>query len=50
MVSGKYLGEVVRLIMLKMTDLGLALGGNFPSALEEVWSFTTSLVCQIVDG
>ncbi|XP_038071150.1 hexokinase-2-like isoform X2 [Patiria miniata] len=50
MISGKYLGEVARIILVKLTRLGVAFGGKLPKGLEEDWIFATSFISEIVGG
>ncbi|XP_022091810.1 hexokinase-1-like [Acanthaster planci] len=50
MISGKYLGEVARIILAKLAHLGVAFRGKLPKPLEEDWIFTTSFISEIVEG
>ncbi|XP_076141524.1 hexokinase HKDC1 [Alosa pseudoharengus] len=47
MVSGMYMGELVRLILLKMAKKGLLFGGVISDALRTKGKFQTKHVCQI---
>lgn len=51
-ISGRYLGELVRLIMIKMIDVGLLMSNvsweKFrKTGLMEPWSFTTDYISKI---
>ncbi|KAM7406256.1 hypothetical protein PAMP_000644 [Pampus punctatissimus] len=47
MVSGMYLGELVRLVVLKMAKLGLLFDGNVSSALKTKGKITTAHVAAM---
>ncbi|KAL2083244.1 hypothetical protein ACEWY4_021017 [Coilia grayii] len=47
MVSGMYMGELVRLILLKMAKRGLLFGGVVSDALRTKGKFQTKHICQI---
>ena len=47
MVSGLYMGELVRLILLKMAKKGLLFGGVISDSLRTKGKFQTKHVCQI---
>lgn len=47
MVSGMYMGELVRLILLKMAKKGLLFGGFISEALRTKGKLQTEHVCQI---
>uniref|UniRef100_H2Y728 Phosphotransferase n=1 Tax=Ciona savignyi TaxID=51511 RepID=H2Y728_CIOSA len=47
MISGMYMGEIVRLVLVKLTDDGLLFGGKGSDALRTRGSFQTSYVSQI---
>jgi hexokinase len=47
MVSGKYLGELVRLVAAERTGRGLMFGGRLPEALAERERFGSERVCAI---
>ncbi|XP_032806806.2 hexokinase-2-like isoform X1 [Petromyzon marinus] len=44
MISGMYLGEIVRLVLVKLTEEGLLFGGKVSSALGTKGSFETRFV------
>ena len=45
--SGLYLGELVRLVLVKLTQLDVLFSGQLPPSLVIPWSLTTSHVTQI---
>lgn len=47
MVSGKYLGELVRLVVAEQAARGLMFGGRLPEALAEREGFGSERVCAI---
>lgn len=47
MVSGMYMGELVRLILLKMAKKGLLFGGFISDALRTKGKLQTEHICQI---
>ncbi|XP_071112937.1 hexokinase type 2-like [Haliotis cracherodii] len=46
--SGHYLGELVRLVLVKLIDQKLLLGGATSTQILERWNFTTTDVTKIV--
>ena len=49
-VSGKYLSEVARSILAKLTRLGSIFGGQLPKALIEEWIFTPVSCAKLLKG
>ncbi|XP_077992238.1 hexokinase-2-like [Glandiceps talaboti] len=47
MISGMYLGELVRIILLKLADSNLAFGGKTSDLLKTQWKFETAYLSQI---
>jgi hexokinase len=47
MVSGMYLGELVRLVLLKLTESGSLFGGKLPVVLTKKDVFYTKYVSEI---
>ncbi len=47
MVSGMYMGELVRLILLKMAKKGLLFHGQVSDALRTKGTFQTEHICLI---
>ncbi|EON64680.1 hypothetical protein W97_03913 [Coniosporium apollinis CBS 100218] len=47
LISGRYLGEIVRLIMLEAIDTAGLFGGEIPSRLTEPYSFDTGIMAAI---
>ena len=47
MISGMYMGEIVRLILVDMTNEGLLFGGVGSEILSEKGSFYTKFVSEI---
>nr|XP_009857733.1 hexokinase-2-like isoform X4 [Ciona intestinalis] len=47
MISGMYMGEIVRLVLVKLTEDGLLFGGETSEALKTPGTFQTSYVSQI---
>ncbi|KAI9491563.1 hypothetical protein BDB00DRAFT_831973 [Zychaea mexicana] len=47
MVSGAYLGELVRLIAIDFIKADLLFGGVVPEGLEELWSFPTAYMSAL---
>lgn len=47
MVSGMYLGEIVRLVVLKMAKLGLLFDGRVTDALRTKGKITTANVAAM---
>lgn len=47
MVSGMYLGELVRLVLLKMAKLGLLFDGHVSDALRTKGTITTAHVAAM---
>ncbi|KAK7108299.1 hexokinase type 2-like [Littorina saxatilis] len=45
--SGLYLGELVRLVLVRLTQEGALFDGNLPQSLSETWSLTTSHVTEM---
>ncbi|XP_071792604.1 hexokinase-4-like [Asterias amurensis] len=50
MFSGKYMGEVARLILIKLAQQGVLFEGEVPDTLQQQWVFTTLFVSEIVEG
>lgn len=44
MITGRYLGEIVRLIMVEAVDSARLFGGELPHSMREPYSFDTSIV------
>jgi hexokinase len=47
MISGMYMGELVRLVLVKLTQEGLLFGGQGSDMLFEFGSFYTKYVSEI---
>lgn len=47
MISGMYLGELVRLVVLKMAKLGLLFDGNVSNSMRTKGSVTSDHVAQM---
>lgn len=47
MISGMYLGELVRLVLVKFTKSGLLFGGRGSDLLFEPWNFYTKYISEI---
>ncbi|XP_002734800.1 hexokinase-4-like [Saccoglossus kowalevskii] len=47
MTSGMYLGEIVRLILVKLTKAGVIFNGNITDDLETKWIFKTKYISYI---
>lgn len=47
MISGMYLGEVVRLILLKIINNNLAFGGKASEKIKTSWEFQTKFISEI---
>lgn len=47
MISGMYLGELVRLVVLKMAKLGLLFDGHVSDALRTKGKITTAQVADM---
>lgn len=47
MVSGMYLGELVRLALVKLTETGYMFGGKLPPILKKKDAFYTKFVSEI---
>ena len=47
MISGMYLGEIVRLILVKMAGAGKLFGGNVSESLKTPWKFETRFLTDI---
>ncbi|OQV26213.1 putative hexokinase HKDC1 [Hypsibius exemplaris] len=47
MTSGMYLGELVRLVLLKLTEAGLLFGGKLPAVLKKKDVFYTKYLSEI---
>jgi hexokinase len=45
--SGKYLGELTRLVLVKLAEEGLMFGGKIPSQLLRPGSFPTRFVSLV---
>ena len=50
MISGKYLGELVRLTMQQLIKQGLLFGGKSSSKLETFEKFESKFVSSIEEG
>lgn len=46
-MSGMYLGELVRLVLVKLTENGLIFGGKLPGILKKKDAFYTKYVSEI---
>ncbi|CAI7594016.1 unnamed protein product [Penicillium glandicola] len=44
MITGRYLGEIVRLIIVEATETARLFGGELPHSMREPYSFDTSIV------
>ncbi|EKV05518.1 Hexokinase-1 [Penicillium digitatum] len=44
MITGRYLGEIVRLIIVEATETARMFGGELPHSMREPYSFDTSIV------
>lgn len=44
MITGRYLGEIVRLIMVEAVETARLFGGELPHSMREPYSFDTSIV------
>lgn len=49
MITGRYLGEVVRLIIVEAVETAGLFGGQLPHSMREPYSFDTSLVAFLED-
>lgn len=47
MITGRYLGEIVRLIIVEAVETGGLFGGDLPHSMREAYSFDTSIVAFI---
>ncbi|OOQ90859.1 Hexokinase-1 [Penicillium brasilianum] len=47
MITGRYLGEVVRLIIVEAVETAGLFGGDLPHSMREAYSFDTSIVAFI---
>ncbi|EEB16350.1 Hexokinase type, putative [Pediculus humanus corporis] len=47
MISGMYIGELVRLIIVHFIELGLLFNGNSSEIIEKKWHFLTKYVSEI---
>lgn len=47
MIGGKYMGELVRLVLMKMVNENLVFGGEASEKLKTRGSFETQFVSQI---
>ena len=46
-ISGKYLGEIVRVILIRLVKEGLLFGGVVPEKLDAPDSFTSAYISKI---
>ncbi|KAF7718366.1 Hexokinase [Penicillium ucsense] len=49
MITGRYLGEIVRLIIVEAVETAGLFGGELPHSMREPYSFDTSIVACIED-
>ncbi|KAJ5430987.1 Hexokinase [Penicillium cf. griseofulvum] len=49
MITGRYLGEIVRLIIVEATETARLFGGKLPQSMREPYSFDTSIVACLED-
>lgn len=47
MITGRYLGEILRLIILEAVDTADLFNGHFPSSLQEPYSLDTTLLAVV---
>lgn len=47
MITGRYLGEIVRLIIVEAVETAQLFGGDLPHSMRDAYSFDTSLVAAI---
>ncbi|KAE8155224.1 hypothetical protein BDV25DRAFT_146348 [Aspergillus avenaceus] len=47
MVTGRYLGEIIRLIIVEAVDTAQLFGGELPHSMRDAYSFDTSIVAFI---
>ncbi|XP_063304606.1 hexokinase-4 isoform X2 [Pelobates fuscus] len=47
MIGGKYIGELVRLVLMKMVNEDILFGGETSEKLKTRWTFETQFVSQI---
>lgn len=47
MMSGLYLGELVRLVLVKLTEAGALFGGKMPPIIAKKDAFYTKYVSEI---
>ena len=50
MISGKYLGELVRLTMQQLIEQGLLFGGKYSSKLDPLEKFKSEFVSLLEEG
>ncbi|PYH43423.1 putative hexokinase [Aspergillus saccharolyticus JOP 1030-1] len=51
MITGRYLGEIVRLIIVEAVETAQLFGGNLPHSMRDAYSFDTSIIAYIeADG
>ncbi|KAJ5641002.1 Hexokinase-1 [Penicillium herquei] len=49
MITGRYLGEIVRLIMVEAVETANLFGGELPHSMREPYSFDTSIIAFLED-
>ncbi|KAB8075329.1 hypothetical protein BDV29DRAFT_109790 [Aspergillus leporis] len=47
MITGRYLGEIIRLIMVEAVETAQLFGGELPHSMRDAYSFDTSIVATI---
>lgn len=47
MITGRYLGEIVRLIMVEAVETAHLFGGELPHSMRDAYSFDTSIVAAL---
>ncbi|KAK1138986.1 N-acetylglucosamine kinase 1 [Aspergillus melleus] len=47
MITGRYLGEIVRLIMMEAVETAQLFGGELPHSMRDAYSFDTSIVAAL---
>ncbi|OJK05353.1 hypothetical protein ASPACDRAFT_20573 [Aspergillus aculeatus ATCC 16872] len=47
MITGRYLGEIIRLIIVEAVETAQLFGGNLPHSMRDAYSFDTSIIACI---
>ncbi|RAL15655.1 putative hexokinase [Aspergillus homomorphus CBS 101889] len=47
MITGRYLGEIIRLIIIEAVETAQLFGGNLPHSMRDAYSFDTSIVAYL---